>query len=296
MALAQIMGLFNGGRREDPDVPGGVPRNAVRFRGVWAAFPIIAGAIAWGVSNKHTIITGAKTAMSVSECVMNNKLKIERDHCVAGMEFLKNNIRPLHNMDIFNKNHTIPLLRDVVDDIREHAIADQWFTEINSRTRNIWDNVQTENRLQLRTKISPLSISYEDMPRSVSDLVAWIQETAACNEANMACSSEKEIFRKKSDSNADKLDSCRIKCAEDTKELIERKGECKDLEAIKSEKAKLMKEKEAFLMMQSKYDDLKIEHEKTFKELQDLKQKQAEDLAAAIKENDKFFLRRWTGL
>jgi hypothetical protein len=296
MALANVERIFNLNPGAIPVQAGGQRQHQNQFRGIWTAIPIIAGAVAWLVANRSSIISGAKTAMNVSECVMNNKLKIERDQCFAGMDFLRNNVRSLHHMDVFNKNQSIPLLRDVVEDIREHAIADQWFTEINQRTRNIWDNVQSENRMQLRSRISPLAISYDNMPRSVSDLVAWIHETAACNEANVICSTEKEGLRKKADSNADKLDSCRVQCAEDTQDLIERKGECKDLESIKAEKAKLMKEKETFLIMKSKYEDLKITHAKTEGELQVLKQKQADDLAAAIRENDKFFLRRWTGL
>ena len=296
MALANVERIFNLNPGAIPVQAGGQRQHQNQFRGIWTAIPIIAGAIAWAVANRSTIINGAKTALNVSECVMNNKLKIERDQCHAGLDFLKHNVRSLHHMDVFNRNTSIPLLRDLVEDIREHELTDQWFTEINQKTRTIWENVHTENRMQLRSRISPLMISYENMPRSVGDLVAWIHETASCNEANALCSSEKENIRKKAESTADKLDGCRLKCAQEMQELIERKGQCKDLEEIKREKTDLMKEKQAFLLMKDKFDDLKIKNAQTEKELADLKQRQADDLAAAIKEGDKFFLRRWTGL
>ncbi len=143
---------------------------------------------------------------------------------------------------------------------------------INNQTKGIWDNIHTDTKAVMVTRLSPLQIS-QDIQNSVNSVSQWVNEAANINHLHRECLKEKkdtndqlalalnqtvEALEKalKSKDEAFDVQNNIIKVKDDAKAEIDpcnvRIGECKELEKFKVEVDRLKQ-------VEIEYEALKIE-------------------------------------
>jgi chromosome segregation ATPase len=208
---------------------------------------------AWAVANQEKIVYSANTAMAVKDCVLNNKIKVQRDSCFHVVDYLKNSCVDLQELNIYDYNQTKNTLARVVRKVDERNSAFQWIFDLNQRTQNVWNSWEEETKKDMMKRgVIPGSLSLQNIPKSAADMVIWIQETRDCTNKLKVCLNEKDkcvndrdLAIQSSLNDKDTLVQCTKECKQESDSLIERKGECKQLEQIKEVYKKCLTEIES---------------------------------------------------
>lgn len=62
---------------------------------------------------------------------------------------------------------------------------------INNQTKDIWDNIHSDTKAVMKSRVSPLEIS-KDIQQSVTSVAQWVREAASCNQLHYECVKEKK--------------------------------------------------------------------------------------------------------
>ena len=211
------------------------------------------GAATWAYQNQAGIAKGANAAMSFTNCVLNNKLQTERNNCFSAVNYMKENFIHLKDMDISNKTECTKMLKVVADDVRGYELTQQVFDDANLRTKRIWDKLNPKLKMEMERRIAPLHLSLQNIPKSSADLANWVKEAADCNSdrsecmiARDTCLAELKEETRKADKAKDKVMQFQDESKIERDILIERKGECKNLEKIELQNDEYLKENSDF--------------------------------------------------
>lgn len=246
-------------------------------------------AATWAINNKHLLIAGKNAVVGLKDCVVDQTTKKERDNYLKTVNYLKENIESLNGLNFTNYDSMKDKLQLVVKGVHERNGAYQWISDLNERTKDIWEKFDLNTRKSMQDKgIVPSTLSLENLPKSSADLALWVKHSGECTNQLDKCMEEngKNILDNKNlqerlGSCKDQTIECQNKWKVDADPLRERKGECKDLEKIKNENDKCIKE------------NSKIGSEKAKLEAERDKWKERAEQAEA--ELKKWTITRWVG-
>lgn len=280
------------------------------FAGAVQAHPIYAFivpptilAATWAINNKNFLIAGKDAVVGLKDCVVDHTTKKERDNYLKTVTYLKDNIEYLSGLNFTNYDSMKDKLQLVVTGVRERNGANQWISDLNERTKNIWEKFDLNTRKSMQDKgIVPSTLSLENLPKSSADLALWVKHSGECANQLDKClqENEKNILNNKNlqekvDSSKDQTIECKDKWKEDADPLRERKGECKDLDSIKEKNIILQNEKDKCLedkfQVNNNKSKLESENENYKKKIAEL-QKELEENKNELK---KWTITRWIG-
>ena len=276
-------------------IPGFV-RNHLTFTALTATItPLIAG-IAWTIKNRGHLAQGANTFIAVKDCVLDNKIKSQRDNCFNSIRYLQDNLENLSNLNFSDYHKTKNAFTLVVKDVNQRDSTFQWLEDLNQRTQKIWNNFDKKTQEEMKKRgIMPSTLSLDNIPKSAVDMALWIEGAGDYNARFQKCQNEMSKCLTDKDEAIKDSTKCRDDIINEKKEinsLMERKGECKILETIKEKNEKCFTEKD---ICKEEKNVLNTDKKLLEKERDSWKEKY-ESLKNEYNESQKWFFRRWSGL
>lgn len=139
--------------------------------------------------------------------------------------------------------------------------SNKLFKELEQRTALVWSNINYDVKTNMLTRVPVLNISAKEPGKNLEIINEWIKEAAACNLMKFECNKERvqcnqdlpAALAKASDSKDETLKAKDAAKAQ-IDPLLERKGECKGLEALQKEVIELRE-------IKIKYEILKAQTE-----------------------------------
>ena len=150
--------------------------------------------------------------------------------------------------------------------------SNKLFKELEEKTSVVWSNINYDVRMHMLTRVPALNISTKDPSKNMAIIDGWIREAALCNLLKFECDKERiDCNQKLPSALVDSLDAERKINAERTRSeekiaekqkildpLLERKGECKELENLKAEVERLKKIEIAYEVLKAKTEQKSI--------------------------------------
>ena len=243
-----------------PPVPAqGHLQQYMMYTAISAAIPAVMGAVFWAIKNPEVVLNISKTAHAATDCIFNSKgIKSQKEDCFSAMDYIKNHVVDLKSIDLSNRKETREKIERYTNNLSNNDIAIQMFNDINERTQLIWNSSHMDTKFEMQKRIRPFFLSIQDIPKSSLDLVSWVQETVSCNEDRRKCILEKNEAEQGVKKAKDEIIQLQKDFKLEKDPLLERKGECKDLEGLKIENSRLEKVEDEYILIKEKCKDLEI--------------------------------------
>lgn len=135
---------------------------------------------------------------------------------------------------------------------------------VNNQSKMIWDGMHTDHKTAMlgRNQLVPIEMS-SDVIKTSNAVTQWVQEAASCNKLLFICDSKKTICDNElpaAKANASEVKTQIINLQKEhkveTDPLIERKGECKELESLKDEIDRLRLVEKDHIKLDADYKNL----------------------------------------
>ena len=216
-----------------------------KYAGLFTVSTLLYRSGSWLFQNKEGISHGVN-------CLLNKGLKSQRDVCLKTIDYVKEYVPGCHNLNISNSVETKEKFKAFIENARTCDSAESMLKKMNAQINDMWDKCHPNIKNELEKKgLSKIQLTLQSMPEDGSALIRWVSATTNCledqkvTERNLQkCEKEKSIKEEKIEKAKDETTKAKGETIEHQKKskeeidpLMERKGECKDLEALSSASA-----------------------------------------------------------